>query len=211
MSYGDNGAPMAGKIPDFSKYTKDHWSFLLYIETRSVDHDGRIDPRHVNDADRDAAEDMESDGLLLWHGTGLNPIFSLTDAGWAVAHEMRRARAGGVGPERWPSLAAAAVERSNAGPATNREADSEGSECEMSGRAVAPKRMENIRQQILNRDDAENILDELVHELAAEVATEVNNGGLDEQIEFVREWAGSESKAVSAIQDFLASLDEIEE
>ena len=70
--------------------------------------------------------------------------------------------------------------------------------------------MEGIRNYILDRGD-EDILDELVHELSAETAANVNNGGIVEQIEFVREWAGGGPKAVSIIQDYLTSLDEIEE
>jgi hypothetical protein len=78
---------------DFTRYTKEHWSFLLYIETLLVDHGhGRPDHRRMNEADRDAADRMEGDGLLEWGGTGINPDFRLTETGWAVVHALRRAR-----------------------------------------------------------------------------------------------------------------------
>jgi hypothetical protein len=95
--------------PDFSTYTKDHWSFLLYIETLLVDRQP-LDHRRMNEADRDAAEEMESHGLLIWGGTGINPVFSFTDHGWAVAHATRRARAEKVSRELWHLGAARAFE-----------------------------------------------------------------------------------------------------
>lgn len=57
-------------------------------------------PTRLNDGtnltehdDWDCADDMVAAGLLEWQGTGLNPIFKLTDTGWAVAGKLRRARA----------------------------------------------------------------------------------------------------------------------
>jgi len=106
----------AEAAPAFDAYTKTHWSVLLYIETVVVDHYGIPDDRRVNTADYEAVETLLEDGLLEWGGTGLNPIFSLTDAGWSVAHAVRRARAdysrpGRPAPEPFPRLAAQAARR----------------------------------------------------------------------------------------------------
>ena len=80
--------------PTFDDYTKDHWSCLLYLETRIVDHGGTIERMRMNDADWVAVDHfVDRDGLVVWGGTGLNPVFSLTDRGWAVAHALRRLRA----------------------------------------------------------------------------------------------------------------------
>jgi len=36
---------------------------------------------------------MEHEGLLEWNGTGLMPVFKLTDRGWLLAGLLRRWRA----------------------------------------------------------------------------------------------------------------------
>lgn len=43
--------------------------------------------------DWDVIEDFVAADLVNWLGTGANPRFWLTDAGWARAHELRRQRA----------------------------------------------------------------------------------------------------------------------
>lgn len=43
--------------------------------------------------DWDCVDDMVEAGLLIWEGTGINPIFKLTDAGWRFAGALRRAKA----------------------------------------------------------------------------------------------------------------------
>ena len=43
--------------------------------------------------DWDCARDLEAAGLLRWEGTGVTPIFKLTDLGWKVAGKLRRHRA----------------------------------------------------------------------------------------------------------------------
>ena len=43
--------------------------------------------------DWDCADDFEAAGLLEWQGTGMNPIFKLTDKGWEFAHNLRRQKA----------------------------------------------------------------------------------------------------------------------
>lgn len=43
--------------------------------------------------DWDCVEDFMAEGLVIWEGTGMNPILRLTDKGWALAHKLRRQRA----------------------------------------------------------------------------------------------------------------------
>ena len=74
-------------------YKRAHWSTLLYVETRAVDHSGRIDPQHVNETDVEAMDDMERDGLIFNRATGVNRRYALTDLGWCVAAALRRRRA----------------------------------------------------------------------------------------------------------------------
>lgn len=59
-------------------------------------------PTRLNDGttvekhdDWSCAEDMEREGLLEWNGTGINPVFSLTEKGWQIAMALRRHRASG--------------------------------------------------------------------------------------------------------------------
>lgn len=40
--------------------------------------------------DWDCVDDMEKPGVVVWGGTGLNPVFSLTDIGWELAGRIRR-------------------------------------------------------------------------------------------------------------------------
>lgn len=105
-----------------ARWGKDHWSTFMYLETRAVDHRGSIDLRHMRTApgglrrqpvpgdyptklndgelyghdDWDCAEDLEHEGLVENVGTGLNPLYRLTDRGWIVANLIRRHRAEGL-------------------------------------------------------------------------------------------------------------------
>jgi len=113
---------------------KDHWSTLAYLETRVVDQAGKPDLRHLrcdprrhpglgngqdggayptrlNDGttrehhdDWDCIDDMVAEGLVVWEGTGVNPVFRLTDLGWQVAGQLRRhtAETRASGLFRWP-------------------------------------------------------------------------------------------------------------
>jgi len=108
------------------RWGKDHWSTLLYIETRCVDYKGVPDLNHMrtdqklhpglvgdtlaasvlghkeyptvlaggeklyNHDDWSCVDDMEEAGFLKWEGTGIHPLFVLTDLGWSVAHQIRR-------------------------------------------------------------------------------------------------------------------------
>lgn len=110
--------PTHAIIP-LSRWGKDHWSTLLYLETVVVDHDGRPKrekmrcdaevhpvyahiatgkyPTRLNDGvelaahdDWNCVDDMEAAGLLTLGGTGLNPKVSLTEFGWQTVHRLRR-------------------------------------------------------------------------------------------------------------------------
>lgn len=112
------------RIP-VEKFGRDHWSTMLYVETRVVDHGGQPDFRHMRcdprrhpqfahipwqkdiptrlagnkhrpkHDDWDCVEDLIAAGLLEWNGTGMHPVFALTDEGWRVVSLLRRARAEG--------------------------------------------------------------------------------------------------------------------
>jgi hypothetical protein len=51
---------------------------------------------HLHD-DWDCVSDMEYAGLIVRHGTGIQPVLSLSSYGWAVAHALRIHRAHGGG------------------------------------------------------------------------------------------------------------------
>lgn len=54
-------------------------------------------PTRLNDGtevtehdDFDCVDDMVCAGLVEWHGTGLRPVLTLTELGWAMASALRR-------------------------------------------------------------------------------------------------------------------------
>lgn len=55
----------------------------------------------VDHDDWDCIEDMAREGLIEIGGTGLHPIWRLTDEGWKYAHSLRRARA--ERDSKWPT------------------------------------------------------------------------------------------------------------
>lgn len=95
------------------KWGKDHFSTLLYLETRVVDHGGVIrgeqmrgrdsgypcklrSGERLNHGDLDCIEDMREAGLVT--GGGRNKPykpFQLTESGWRLAHLLRRHRGEG--------------------------------------------------------------------------------------------------------------------
>lgn len=95
------------------RFGKDHWSTFMYIETCCVDDRGRCDRRRLRTDgarfptrlkggetiechdDLDCADDLEAAGLLESLGTGTNPMFKLTPAGWVMASKLRQYRAEG--------------------------------------------------------------------------------------------------------------------
>jgi hypothetical protein len=68
-------------------------STLVYVETRVVDHGGRLDHRYLNADDYNNLDLLEEEGLLVNKGTGTNRAYQLTDAGWEAAGKERRRRA----------------------------------------------------------------------------------------------------------------------
>jgi len=102
-----------------NEFGRDHWSAFGYIETRIVDHGGVPQKNHLRcivkrhpffaheggDASRyptrlkgrvqedhddwDCLEDLEGAGLLDNVGTGVNPVYRLTDLGREVAGRLR--------------------------------------------------------------------------------------------------------------------------
>jgi hypothetical protein len=113
---------MPVEIRDFGR---DHWSLFGYIETVCVDHEGvpelwrlrcnaqthpalvgahtggRFYPTRTRTQeipghdDWDCADDLEAAGLILVGGTGINPIFRMTDLGLRLAGELRFHKARG--------------------------------------------------------------------------------------------------------------------
>lgn len=78
-----NGRPLrgdvSGRLPSGSQ---EDFPTRLKDGTELSDHD-----------DWDCVDDFEAAGLLEWQGTGMNPIFKLTDKGWEHAHNLRREKA----------------------------------------------------------------------------------------------------------------------
>ena len=96
-------------IPE-KEWGRDHDSTLLYLETRVVDHRGKLDMRHmrkdgnkhptrlaegvslVGHTDLNCVDDFEAAGLLTNVGTGISPVIVMKDKGWECAHNLRRKR-----------------------------------------------------------------------------------------------------------------------
>jgi hypothetical protein len=114
-----------------SKFGKDHWSLLAYIECRCVDNKGVPDLRQmrcngerhpdlegaspvprpmwqedyhtklnngqgvVGHDDHDCAEDLEKAGFIVIRGTGINPVYTMTEKGWETVGLIRRFKATG--------------------------------------------------------------------------------------------------------------------
>ena len=84
-----------------AEMTKDERSTLVYLETRIVDHSGRVDLRHLNADDMTSIRGWQAEGFIQWgrvaHGaTELKtaPMWvQFSDEAWTLAHEERRARA----------------------------------------------------------------------------------------------------------------------
>lgn len=90
------------------KFGTDHWSLLVYIETRAVDHGGDLNPRQlrtdglkyptrlvadetqVGHNDYDCLHDLAKAGLIV-EGPGLKAWPS--NDGWELAGQLRRRRA----------------------------------------------------------------------------------------------------------------------
>lgn len=90
--------------------SRDQRSLLMYAETCAVDHGGLLEGSKMNAADLAALSTLADGGILTFGripgrlvGTFRRPIThwcDLTEAGWALAHQLRRARAAKVEPTR---------------------------------------------------------------------------------------------------------------
>ncbi len=96
------------------QWGRDHFTTLLYLETRVVDHDGKLSDPHMrqkysgypcqlrdgelpNHGDYECLEDMRTAGLID-HGEGQGEVhrYELTVAGWRLAHFLRMRRGQGL-------------------------------------------------------------------------------------------------------------------
>ena len=87
--------------------TKNQLSLLLYLETRLVDHSGRVDSEQMNDKEIRQADRWNNNGLI-----GFGRIASedcskygslwvtFSDEAWKLAHTERRARAAQLAEKR---------------------------------------------------------------------------------------------------------------
>lgn len=81
-------------------FDRDKINVLLYLETRLVDHVGRVDTRRMNGADEAAIEQMVEVGLITFgricsadvNETGSHAV-TFTEEAWRYAHGFRKARA----------------------------------------------------------------------------------------------------------------------
>jgi hypothetical protein len=83
--------------------TRDQRNVLLYVESCAVDYGGLLDNQYMNTADHDALKELAELGILTYGripgkllGTFARSVTlwcDLTEAGWTLAHQLRRARA----------------------------------------------------------------------------------------------------------------------
>lgn len=77
--------------------TKDQTCLLLYLETRAVDHAGRVDTRHMNADDMDQAAAWADRGFIEFgricaadcNGGGTHWVV-LSEHAWSAAHAARQ-------------------------------------------------------------------------------------------------------------------------
>lgn len=81
--------------------TREQRSALLYAESCAVDHSGLLEGLRINSTDLVALDELEAAGMVT-HGRIPGKLLGsfrvrhathwcdLTDAGWALAHELRR-------------------------------------------------------------------------------------------------------------------------
>lgn len=86
------------------KLSKRQLSLLFYLETRAVDHKGRVDRRHVNDIEFHQMARWAEKGFIRFGRVVLEDVkavgsnwVTLTEEAWNAVHAERRARAENVG------------------------------------------------------------------------------------------------------------------
>lgn len=79
--------------------TRDQSSLLLYLETRLVDHDGRVCGEHMNCSDSEQAKDWSDSGYIKYGRIASEDCtrsgsmwVTFSDEAWKDAHRERRAR-----------------------------------------------------------------------------------------------------------------------
>lgn len=82
------------------KLTRDQLSTLLYLETRLVDHGGRVNAVHMNADDMAWARHMNDEGFIGFgrivmqdHNRDGSNWVTFSDEAWEISHRERRARA----------------------------------------------------------------------------------------------------------------------
>ena len=90
----------------FDRGNRAEVSLLLFLETRAVDHGGRVDTRHMNKEDMDIAKAWNESGFLRFGRIALEDAnanggswVEFTDEAWAAAHQLRMER----GKRGWSS------------------------------------------------------------------------------------------------------------
>ncbi len=100
----------ASRPVPMDRWGKDHWSTFMYVETRCVDHGGKLNPSQMREdgvryptclsngdtipyhSDWNCVRDMKEEELLVVLD---NRCIVLTDKGWEIAGKLRRWRAEG--------------------------------------------------------------------------------------------------------------------
>ena len=86
---------------ELSEMTGDEKSLLLFLECRSVDHGGLVDPQHMSKIDVDIAKRWNDSGFVGfgWLASDCLPMRSssthwceLSEEAWFLAHAERRER-----------------------------------------------------------------------------------------------------------------------
>lgn len=96
------------------QFALDHWSLLLYCESRAVDYSGKLDRKHLREGDdhRPRPIRLKDGSKLLNYGDDmiLNDLqdaglivrerhqVEMTDEGWRLAHLLRRHLSTGASP-----------------------------------------------------------------------------------------------------------------
>lgn len=92
-----------------SELTRDQQSIILYVEARCVDHDGLLRGAQLNADDHVNLQAFQESGHLTYGRVpaamlskldGTTHWATLTDRGWALAHELRKGRADRIGLHR---------------------------------------------------------------------------------------------------------------
>lgn len=81
------------------EFTRDERRLLLYLETRIVDHSGRVNAAHMNRDDFEIVKRWDSEGFVGFgriasedcNSDGAHWV-SFSDDAWETAHKERRAR-----------------------------------------------------------------------------------------------------------------------